>query len=157
MPQTSYTTDYTTALAGQLADAEHCEVVSYPCSEAIEAGRMVELHSDGKVRNPQGTTLTKPVGLALYQATKLPGGYAAGEVVAILRKGKAYAQITGTAPGELVAANVNHSSTTATDRGKLTTTATSATAGSEISAREGVLFVKAGPSGLGLVELNLPA
>jgi hypothetical protein len=123
----------------------------------IEAGRLVELHTDGKVRVPQGTSLTKPVGIAVYRDTDLPGGYPAGAMVTIMRKGRVYAQITGSAPGELVAANVNHSSTTATDRGKLTTTNTSTTAGSEISAREGLMFVKAGPSGLGLVELNFPA
>jgi hypothetical protein len=157
MPQTTYTSDYTAALAGQIADNSASECVSYVCSEAIEAGRFVELHTDGKVRNPQGTTLTKPVGVAVYQVSDLPGGYAAGDVVCVMRKGRIYAQITGSAPGELVAANINHSSTVATDRGKLTTTATSAGAGTEISALEGCRFVKSGPSGLGQVELNLPA
>jgi hypothetical protein len=56
----------------------------------------------------------------------------------------------------LVDANVNHSSTTATNRGKLTTSATSTTPGSEVSDPGPALFLKSGPTNLALLECNFP-
>jgi hypothetical protein len=55
-----------------------------------------------------------------------------------------------------VDANVNHSSTTATHRGKLTVSAVSGSAGSEVSDPGPVAFVKAGSTNLALVEVNFP-
>lgn len=161
MGQTTFSNDPTVALAGMLADAEHVEVIHAIAAEEIPAGRLVVLNTDGKVELPQDTTLTKVMGVALYQSLKPPGAYAAGDSVPVMRRGKAWVTVSGTAPGDYVAANVRHASDDtngeATDRGKLCITATSIVAGEEISALSGALLMKgASVSGLAVLELNIP-
>lgn len=164
MSQTAYSLDSASGKLGQLADNSMSkEVVSYVCSEAIPFGRFVELHTDGKVRLPQNTgqAIAKLVGVALLDSTMEPdagGGYAAGDVVPVLRKGRVYAEFSGTTISPLAAANIYHSSTVATNRGKATDTAAAGGAGVEIADPEGVKFVK-DPSiaNVCVVELNLPA
>lgn len=164
MSQTVYNVDRTAALAGMLADSGDVDVVSYPAGEDIESGRVVVLGANGTVGVPSATTLTKVVGVAIYRPSveqAIGGGsagYKAGEMVSVLRKGRIWAQFTGGTQAALGAVNVHHSSTTATNRGKFTNSATSSTAGAEITAApEGVITHKVGTSTLVQVSLNLPA
>lgn len=159
MPQTSYPLDQTAALVGQVVDRG---IMSgrFECSEDIPFGRVVELHTDGKWRLPQGTTLNKVLAVAQYNPSYPPGGYKAGDQVAFIRSGKVWIEQDGggaptAATGKM---NVNHSSTLATNRGKLTLNATSAVAGSEVSNCNGTEFIKedAGAT-MALCHINFPA
>ena len=155
--QLTHTLDNVAVLSGMKWDnAQGQEIVSFIASEAIPAGRMVELAS-GMVRLPQATgQASKIVGCALYQASLPPGGYAAGDVVAIMRKGKVVVDFTGTQV-QFAATNVSHSSTVATNRGKLTDAAANGTAGTEIADLTGLIIYKdPSVSGLTVAELNLP-
>lgn len=167
--QTSYSLDYAICQLGQVADGSPIkEEVSYVAAEAIPFGRMVELHTDGlrcqlPQRDASAAPITKALGVAIYDATKEPdtvgGGYKVGEVVRILRKGRIYAEFSGTTDAALASASVKHSSTLATDRGKFSDAATSAVAGSEVDATGLAKFVRPiNPSQAGacLVELKLP-
>lgn len=163
MPQQTYPLDLDAAVVGQVVDRG---IMSgrYECSEDIPFGRVVELHTDGKWRLPQGTTLGKVLAVAQYNASYPTAGYKAGDQVAFLRSGKVWiANDGGGAPGPATGAmNVRHASddtnSEATHRGKLTLTATSAVAGSEISACKGTEFVKedATPT-MALCHVNFPA
>lgn len=156
--QTTFDLDPVAAFSGMAADKDAYRV-SYQAAEDIPFGRAVTLNSDGKVELPQDTTLTKVVGVAEYKADAEPGGYKAGDMVRVMRRGSIYADFTGGSEASLTKPNIMHSSTTPTNRGKFTMSGTSASSGVEISnAPEGVLMVKpSGISGLCLVELNLPA
>jgi hypothetical protein len=156
MSQTTYSTDLSAALPGMLADNGDKDIVSYPAAEDIPPGRQCVLNSDGKLELPQDTSYSKPVGVSCYLSAAPISLYKAGDMVPCVRRGRVWAETTGSAPGELVEANVNHSSTTATHRGKFTTSAVSASAGSEISDAGPVTFVKAGASGLAIAECNFP-
>lgn len=157
--QSTYNTDLTVAIAGQLVERE--EIVGrYQCSEEIPFGRFVELHTDGKLRLPQGTgaDIAKPVGVAMYRAALEPSvtGYKTGEYVPVVRKGKVWAEIvSGATVADLVAANVYHSSTIATNRGRLGSAAEAAGAGVEIDALPGVKFDGPATATIALVSLNL--
>lgn len=159
--QSAYNTDLTVAIAGQLVDRG--EVVGrYQCSEEIPFGRFVELHTDGKLRLPQGTgaDIAKPVGIAMYRAALEPSvtGYKIGEYVPVVRKGKVWAEIvTGATVADLTDAKVYHSSTIATDRGKVGSAAEAAGVGVEIDAIAGKVQFDGPKSGttLALVSLNL--
>jgi len=155
--QTTHSLDNTAVLSGMKWDnASDQQIVSFIASEAIPAGRMVELAS-GMVRLPQATGQpSKIVGCALYQASLPPGGYAAGDVVAVMRRGRVVCDFTGTQT-QLATLNVSHSSTVATNRGKVTDAAGAATAGSEIADGLSIVcFKDPGVSGLTVAELNLP-
>lgn len=160
MPQTSYDLDLARATAGQIVERYPGGMRGkYEASETLEVGRLCELHSDGKLRAPQGTTLTKLVGAVPYIATKqtAPWGTSDGPVP-VLKKGQMWVEYAGTAPSAEAAVNVMHSSTTAANRGKVTASSTSVSAGSEISAVEGLRCLDVDTSlGLALVEFNLPA
>jgi hypothetical protein len=174
MPQTTYALDSNPGLPGMVQDGSDVqEVVSYPAAEAIPFGRMLELDSGGtKVQLAQGTgqQIAKPVGVSVYDATKMPGdatlaglgyssGYSVGDLVKVLRKGRIYAEFSGTTDAALATANVYHSSTIATNRGKFTDVAGAAGAGVEVADAVGSKFVKpvnATVAGLCIVEINLP-
>lgn len=158
--QTVYSLDMPKALAGQVVDRQPGGMRGrYEASETLTAGRLVEYHTDGKLRPPQGTTLTRCQGMVPFIATKPSSQYAAdGSIIPTLRKGLAWCEYAGTAPSAETAVNVMHSSTIATNRGKVTASAVDATAGSEITAVEGVRCVEVDTTlGLALIEFNLPA
>lgn len=166
MSQSTYSVDSPICQLGQLADTGVKEEVSYPAAEAIPFGRAVELDSGGtKVQLVQGTgqAIAKLVGVSIYDATKEPdtvgGGYKIGEVVRVLRKGRIYAEFSGTTDAALASANIYHSSTIATNRGKFTDVAGAAGAGVEVDSSGFAKFMRpinASQAGACLVELNLP-
>ena len=160
MPQTSYDLDLVRAVAGQIQERYPGGLRGkYEASEELPVGRIVERHTDGKLRLPQGTTLGSVQGGVPYIATKQTAPFGVNDgPVPTLKKGQEWIQYAGTAPTVEAACNVMHSSTTATDRGKVTGSATSATAGSEISALAGCRVLDVDTSlGLALIEFNLPA
>jgi len=163
MPQTSFSNYHTAAIAGQVVDASHSargQRGRYECSEDLNFGRIVELHSDGKLRHPATASAAgKLMGGVAYNNALPPGGYKSGEfMVPVFRKGQMWIEYTGTAPAVETQAKVMSSSTTPTHRGKVTGDATSAGAGVEIYAMPGTCVIKVDTGlGLALVEFNLPA
>ena len=167
MGQTSYTLYHSAATAGQVverADGYRGTRGRYECSETLSFGRLVELHSDGKLRPPQATTLGKVIGGIAYNPSLPPGGYKAGEdIVPAFRKGQMWLEYTGTAPAVEAKPNVCHASTdgasNAQHRGKLTGAAVDTDAGEEISAGpEGLVVIAVDAAlSLALCEFNLPA
>jgi len=161
MPQTTYLTDRAIAVAGQLADGGNdIHIATWPASEVIPFGLAVEVVS-GKVRLPQSTgqEIATFGGVAMYKDMAVPGGYAIGDMVPVLRKGRIWGVGSSTLTGatELEDAKVSHSSTVATDRGKFTDAASAATAGSEISGVVAKFRGSKSTTALVLVELNLPS
>lgn len=166
MPQTSYTIDHAAAVAGQVVNGDLYRG-RYEVSETLSFGRLCELHTDGKLRAPQGTTLGKVIGGIPYNASLPPAlvggvyvnGWTSNDMPRVLRRGQMWVEYQGTAPAVEAKPNVMHSSTIATHRGKVTADATSAVAGSEITAApEGIHVIKVDTTlGLALVEFNLPA
>lgn len=149
MPQTNYPLDIGAACAGQVVDAKTWSG-RYTCSEDLPFGRVVALHTDGQLRLPRHGD--KLLGVVPYRAAMPNGGYKAGDAVSVLRRGEVWVETAGTAPTAtaLQKPNVEASTTTATDRGKLTSDATSATSGSEIDAApNGVEVVKTQASNSG--------
>lgn len=158
MPQTDYNLDNVAALAGQAVERGRV-CGKYQAAEEIPPGRFVVLNSDGKLELPQDTALGKVVGVSMYRSAKEPGAWAIDDYVPVLRAGTIWVESTASAPADLASANVRHSSTTSTHRGKVTDAAVSGAAGSEISDPGPVLFYDVGssaPSGLALVELAFP-
>lgn len=157
--QTSYSLRQTEAVAGQLADSGPAEVYSYPAAEAIPAGRVCVL-VDGKLELPQDTTLANVVGVSLYNATAPAGGYVAGDSVPCVRRGRVFVEFTGTGATAFEAVKVKHASTDGDSqvqhRGKTSDAAADTDAGQETTVISGALFRGPGPSGLALLELNLP-
>ena len=159
--QSTYNTDPTIAVAGQVV--ERGEIVGrYQCSEDIPPGRFVELHSDGKLRLPQGTgaDIGKLVGVAIYRGAIEPNatGYKAGEYVPCLRRGKVWAElVSGATVADLAACSVYHSSTIATNRGKVGSAAEAGGAGVEIDSVPNVQFDGSSIANtIALVSVNLP-
>jgi hypothetical protein len=166
MPQTSYSLDHAAAIAGQLVDRGDGSRMRgrYVASEALNFGRILELHTDGKLRHPATAGAAgKLMGGCAYNASLPPTaagvyGYQADDVVPVLRKGQMWVEYTGTAPTVEKKASVMSSSTVATHRGKVTGDAENATAGTEIYGLEGAHVVKVDTAlSLALVEFNLPA
>jgi hypothetical protein len=106
--QTQYDLNPGIARAGQLTHLQNHTVDSYKCSEAIPAGRICELHTDGLLRLPQGTTLGKVAGISMYENSMSPGGYKSGDLVPVLRSGRIYVDFTGGTQTALAPANVMH-------------------------------------------------
>ncbi len=155
MPQTSYALDPLKALAGQVVDKLRV-CGKYVAAEEIPAGRFVVLNSDGELELPQDTSLGKIVGVSMYRSAKDPGAYAAGDFVPVLRAGTIWCESSASSASPLASANVRHSSTVATNRGKVTDAGTSGGTGVEISDPGPVLFYGESESGLELVELAFP-
>lgn len=165
--QSSYSTQMTLAVAGQLADLyQDYDIVSYLCSVNVPFGTMVVLDTStdangNTVKLPNGTTTTigTMVGVAMYVDSleqQLPGttntGHLAGTVIPVVRKGRIYALFyaasTLTAITPLGNPNVYHPSDNGTAlgvavNGAFTTDATSNTANQEVTAcAAGVRFVR---------------
>lgn len=156
MSQNTFTQDPVIGRPGQLQDAADCQIVNHIAASDIEPGRIVEIDSNGRIAYPQGTTLGKVVGVAMYVDAALPQSWKAGDMVPVVRKGRVFAQLSGGTTTFFGSANVNHSSTIATNRGKVSASATSVTAGSEVSSLGPVVFVRPlADTTLCLVELNL--
>lgn len=157
MPQTTYLLDNIYALPGQTVELGRV-VGRYQAAADIPPGRFVVLDVNGKLALPDQTTLTKVVGVAMYRSMKDPGPWAAGDFVSVLRTGQIWTETTGGTPADLANANVIHSSTLATDRGKATAGAVSAVAGSEVSDPGPCVFAQTAdvPAGLTLLEINFP-
>lgn len=162
---------------GMLADNEVNHILSFPAAEAINPGVCVEVAADGvSVQQPQQTGSTfSPVGISILltareglgasNTTTQNGGngnggvYAAGDMVPVLRRGAIFAYWKGTTQTGYASPNVYHSSTIATDRGKLTDAATSSSAGVEIAAAPVTIQLRQALTGSGniaLVEVNMP-
>jgi hypothetical protein len=161
--QTSYSLESGIGYPGQVNEIAPSEIVSYTASETILPGTFVELDTtNGTIKNPQATTLGKIVGLACYASTWPPGGYAAGDTVPVLRKGRALASFNGGTDTYFGAVNIKHASddtlSNAQYRGYATASATSATAGAEVDAAPtSIVFVKpCTPSTMAYIELNMP-
>lgn len=146
-------------------------------TEVVYPGRIVEISTTtGKCRPPQGTAFPasgyKVFGLVLRDETRENNadgtvkGYAVGEPFPVLRRGVAWAELSGGTPVLETVINVKHASddtaSNAQHRGKLSQSATSATAGAEITAT--TLIAKqhspgvapAPTSSIVLVEINSP-
>jgi hypothetical protein len=170
MPQTTYSNYHAAAIAGQVVDGmvPRGQRGRYECSEDLNFGRVLELHTDGTLRQPQTAGAAgKLMGGLPYNPSLPPSnvagsyvnGYANGQhMVPVLRKGQMWIEYTGTAPAVETQAKVMSSSTIPTHRGKVTGDATSAGAGVEIYAMPGTVVVKIDATlSLALVEFNLPA
>lgn len=170
MPQSSYSLYHAAAIAGQVVDGVLQRGVRgrYECSEDLNFGRILELHTDGLLRQPQTAgAVGKLMGGLPYNPSLPPSnvagtyvnGYANGQhMVPVFRKGQMWIEYTGTAPVVEKPVNVMSSSTIATHRGKVTSDAPSASAGVEIYAMPGTACVKVDATLLlALVEFNLPA
>lgn len=135
-------------VAGQVhgpADSE--QVSAFIASEQIKPGRLLEIvpgteaNETPSVRHAQSALgpLARVAGVSVLRPGKgLPSSgnpteYATGDRVLVIRRGIINVEFVGTAPGAFEALRVSHSSTIATDRGKFTISAASATAGSEVS------------------------
>ncbi len=170
MAQTDYSLDYAPAVAGMLADDRpHVIESRYVAEEEIPPGRFVEINgATGKLRLVQGTgtAIARCLGVSMLQrareanAFNVAGNAAAYKIdenVMVVRQGRVWVEtVTPFAFVDLDAANISHSSTVATHRGKVTSAATSGTAGSEI----GDVGAKArrlnSDSSLCEVEINAP-
>jgi hypothetical protein len=162
MPQNSYSNYHATAIAGQVVEGlvPRGQRGRYECSEDLNFGRVVELHTDGTLRQPQTAAAAgKLLGGVAYNAALPSGGYTNGShMVPVFRKGQMWLEYTGTAPVVEKPVNVMSSSTIATHRGKVTSDAASAGAGVEIYAMPGVVCIEVDATlGLALCEFNLPA
>lgn len=160
MSQTVYNDDPVQAVEGQLFDndLQGADIVSYPCSEDISAGRLLSLVA-GAVREHQEASLANVAGIAIYKpgqtaaAIGAPGKtYKLGEMVPCMRSGRVFVAVTGSAPAAGDALNVNSNAVTAASRGKLTTTAVAA----NIFATPVKCFRASSVSGLTVAEINLP-
>jgi hypothetical protein len=133
-------------------------------SEEIPFGVMVGRATDGTIRRYR--TGDKMLGVSLARNTRESGSYAEGdsatwkqyEEVPVARKGLLWAQFESNAASvALLAANLHGSTTVATDRGKFTSRATSASAGAEVDATTALFWrIAASSATQCLVELNLP-
>lgn len=171
MPQSTYSNYHSASIAGQVVDgmSPRGQRGRYDCSENLNFGCFVELHTDGQLRAPQTAAAVGNLMGAIPYNPSLPptnvsgtfvNGYAAGaHLVPVFRKGQMWMPYVGTAPAVEARPNIKSSSTVATDRGKLTADAANATAGTEIyAAPDGVKVIKVDTAtSLALVEFNLPA
>src|ERR1700676_2958134 len=162
------------ALPGQLADLAYNEIVYFPANEVIQPGRCVELASDGiSVQQTQQTSTTfAPVGVSILITARESAGsvgitgygiggpqYNIGDSVPVLMRGRIYAEWKGTTQTAFGMPKAYHSSTVATDRGKLTDAATATGAGVEIANAGHTFRVRQALPGTGnivLVDVNLP-
>lgn len=177
--QNSYATTPAYGVAGQLSHSSSMQahIETGVSAESVYPGRVVEINtSTGKCRPPQGTafpaTTHKMFGIVLRDDTRENNAdgtvkpYAANEPFPVLRRGAVWAELSGGTPVLETAINVKHASddtaSNAQHRGKLSQSATSATAGAEISAtsiiaKAPALGVAPSPaSTIVLVEINLP-
>jgi hypothetical protein len=163
MPQTVYNLDMAEQTAGQIVERGRTNG-RFTAAADLPPGRILDLDGNGRLRLPAGTTLTTTVGASPYLAHLAPQTDGTGNIhranayVPVLRGGQIWVEYSGTAPTVGNVVRVMHSSTTATHRGKVTASAASGTAGSEISNVEGLVCMAVDTAqSLCLVEINLPA
>jgi len=174
--QTTFNLFPDNAEPGQIADLAYSEVTSFVAAEAINPGRVVQIASDGlsvqQLQLSSSSTVTGALGISVLRSARESSGsygvtaygigglaYQAGETVPVLLRGRVYAEWKGTTQPAFGVPNVYASSTTATDRGKLTDAAASAVAGSEVATGiHGIQSrqAEAGTSSYILVDVNLP-
>ena len=174
--QTTYNQFPAFAQPGQLADLTYNEIRMFPANEVIQPGRVLELASDGlscqQAQETGDTTLTTLLGISVLVTARESSGafgitaygvggpqYNIGDSVPVLMRGAIYAEWKGTTQTAVGMPNYYHSSTTATDRGKITDAATSATSGSEVSNSGHGIRVRQALPGTGnivLLDVNLP-
>lgn len=160
--------------AGQIADCKFNDSITAVATADLIAGRIVLLAIDSNnshqlTATPPSTTVTladeNALGIVVHDASKefnSNGNFQAGDQVAVLRKGRIFANIdsddTASPPTFMLVAKVHHSSTTATKRGLLTTDAAVTTAGSEVTALTKCRFIRPSntTSGVALVEIGVP-
>ena len=167
MPQTTYQQDLTVACAGMIADGDVADITSYPASENIPFGRLVVVDAAGTCSLPKFagaqpvSGVGSPLGISLYDSATMPiagalGGYAVGDPVPILRRGKVWADFVGSAAVDNQALNFGNSSTLAADRGKFRVDATSVVAGSEVTAAPRTVAKQMVGTTLVRVDINIP-
>lgn len=163
-PQTSAVgLDTTAAVAGMVACNEGQKKWHKIAAEALPFGVVVELDptDDSKVRLPQtASAVGKLAGVTMFDSMRQSGGYAAGDMVPVLRQGEIYVTFTGTTDTALTAAKVRSASSDANSeaqhRGKLTDDSTSATVGQEVYQTK-ILFKRdVSTSGLCIAVLEGP-
>lgn len=162
MSQTSYTTDLAAAVPGMVADNTSTrDIVSFVANEDIPFGRFVRLRTDGKVELPKDDTLPL-VGVAIYVNTlenSYPTGGAcikAGQVVAILRKGRVWAGYdNGGSIAGLTAVQLKNDTATPASQGMVTGSSASAGVTRTLGGRV-VAFDGQKTTTMALVEVNLP-
>lgn len=164
-PQLTYPTTNPAAVPGMLHDNDpdlHFEGRINTSAAVIPYGVGVEEDSAGngcQIAQDTNADTTQFRGVTVYDAADEPGGYNPGDMVRILRKGRIAVTTVGAAVAQTdlgTAANLSHSSTTATDRGKFTKSATATTAGAEISDVGAKWRGPTGTANLAWIELNLP-
>lgn len=165
------------AQPGMVADDGFVDSGDYIASEVIQPGRAVEIvpsNTDDvpKIRMVQttGSSAVPMLGVAtLDTARENPGSanlstyvggaaYQPGDMVRVLKRGRIYMEWKGTTQA-LGVMNIYHSSTTATDRGKLTDASAASTSGAEISVGPSWVSVQKilpGTGTIALVNLNGP-
>lgn len=150
--QTSYQLNPDIGVAGQLADENlDSRVVSYPAGEPISFGRLCEVDSSGLLHPVRGTganiasdslagvsvfDVAREQQLASSGGSAGSGFYGTNDMVPVLRKGRIYAAWDGSGTQAILGRiNVNHPSTGDTNgvRGVFTGSATSTTAGAEVT------------------------
>lgn len=156
MPQTTYLLDQVAAVAGQIV-AKETVVGKYAASEDIPPGRLVELHTDGKLRLYRGG---RCVGVSCYKGAKEPGPWVADDYVQVLREGVIWADFSGTSSVVTEAyaftdAKGRGNSVTATDRGKVTDAVASGTSDAEVYTLQRVKFYGGATSDTGLVQVEV--
>jgi hypothetical protein len=169
------------AQPGQLADLAGAEIQSFPAYEIIQPGRVVCMATDGlSIQQAQQTTAdvsfgsgtAGAVGISLLQTARESAGaynltaygvggpqYNIGDTVPVLQRGRIWAEWKGTTQTVMSMPNVYCSSTTATDRGKLTDASISASTGSEVANAGHAVRVRQTSPGTGnicLVDVNFP-
>lgn len=164
--QLSYSTSRAAAVPGLLAGnkSDTFVVGHYVAGEELTPGRLVVLNDAGTLEHPQHTSFSRPVGIVCFSPANMQPAvpaagftYKAGDAVPVLRRGRIWCDVSSSSePTALVEANVKSSSTVATDRGKLTTNATSSGTGVEIYDGGPLLFVEKASTTLWLCEVNYP-
>lgn len=175
--QNSYAQTPAYGVPGMHSHSSGDHVETGVATEVVYPGRIVEINTTtGKCRPPQGTAFPasgyKMFGLVLQDETRENNadgtvkGYAVGEPFPVLRRGVAWAELSGGTPVLETAINVKHASndtaSNAQHRGKLSQSATSATAGAEITATTMIAkqhspgVAPSPTSSIVLIEINLP-
>lgn len=178
--QVTYSLYPAAAAPGMIADIAHNMILSFVAAETINPGRLLELASDGtsciQVQRTQGSSdaalsttgllgfsvlETARAGVGDSNLTTATGGapFLAGDMVPVLRRGVMFAEWKGTTQTAYAPPNVYHSSTVATDRGKLTDATVSHGSGTEVSPVPSCIQLRVALTGSGsvaLIDVNLP-
>ena len=162
------------AAPGMISDLVIPTIKSFIAAEQIFPGRLLELATDGvscqQVQDTGSGVPSKVLGFSVLLTAReglgavgvaANGGavFNIGDVVPVLQRGALYAEWKGTTQTAYSMPNVYHSSTIATDRGKLTDAGTNAGAGTEVSNTGNQIKLRAALPGTGnivLVDVNLP-